>query len=570
MADMPTKSFNTAGVCKPDEHYMLPALPRLPNVSGMIEGKFYFVLHAPRQSGKTTCLNALVHKINSGGRYYAIKCSLTSLRKIEDDEKAMARVVNQINMGLRISGVTELKKLAFSFPDKTYMSYPDVCVRIVLNDLCEALDRDLVVFFDEADCLHPDPLITFLSQIRDGYLDRADTAGTRFPRSLALVGLRDIRDYLYRVRPEEQSTGLASPFNIKKESLTLSNFTLEQIKNLYCQHTSETGQLFEHSAFERAWHLTEGQPWLVNALAYYVIVKLYNNDYSRIITGTDIDLASRSLILQNDTHFDSLMERLKEPRVSRVIVPVIIGAPSFPQGVSQDDIRYAIDLGLLKPGSAAGERYKPSNPIYQEIIARAMTCDLQEEMPDDLPNKWMDGERLDMDGLLKAFQVYWPKNREALEDNAIKTLVSNSVDQALANFNQKMHYNQFAEVISEKIKTEITVSVNESFAHLVLFAFLQRVMNGGADFIEREYALGRTRVDICVGYKGQCYPLELKIKGVKSREQSYEQLSGYMDKCGASTGWLVVFDKDFKKPWDGKLFWETVERKGKTIHVAGC
>jgi hypothetical protein len=75
-------------------------------------------------------------------------------------------------------------------------------------------------------------------------------------------------------------------------------------------------------------------------------------------------------------------------------------------------------------------------------------------------------------------------------------------------------------------------------------------MNCGADFIDREYSLGRTRVDICVGHKGQSYLLELKINGVKSREQSYEQLSGYMDKCGSSTGWLIVFDKDFKKTWD--------------------
>ncbi|MDR1312473.1 MAG: AAA-like domain-containing protein [Deltaproteobacteria bacterium] len=571
MAGKPKKSFNTAGVCIPDKHYMIPALPRLPDVSDMIEGEFYFVLHAPRQSGKTTCLTALTEKINSEGRYYAVQCSLASLRNIEDDDKATAWVVSQINAGLSFSGVPELKKLEFSFAGKPYMSYPNVRVRYLLNALCEALDRDLVVFFDEADCLHAGPLITFLAQIRDGCLARTDKPGARFPRSLALVGMRDVGDYLYRVRPEDQSTGPASPFNVKKKSLTLSNFTLEQIKDLYSQHTSETGQPFEHSAFESAWRLTEGQPWLVNALAYDVIVERFENDYSKIVTGTDIDLAARSLILRNDTHFDSLAERLEEPRVRRVIVPVITGADSFPKGVSTDDIKYVVDLGLLKPDPSDEDLYMPANPIYQEIISRAMTRKIQAAIPKKFANMWMDDERIDMDGLLKAFQVYWRGNSEALkEDNAIDTLVSNSVKQALENYKQEKNFIEISDKISENIKHEITALANESFALLVLFAFLQRVMNGGADCIKREYALGKTRVDILVGYKGLSYPLELKIKGVQSREKSYEQLSGYMDKCGSPTGWLVVFDKDLKKTWAEKLFWETVELEGKTSHVAGC
>jgi hypothetical protein len=129
---------------------------------------------------------------------------------------------------------------------------------------------------------------------------------------------------------------------------------------------------------------------------------------------------------------------------------------------------------------------------------------------------------------------------------------------------------RFGQDLAEAIRTGLTGLANEALAHLVLYAFLQRVLNGGADFIQREYALGRTRADICVGYKGRRYPLELKIKGVKSRAESIDQLSGYMDRCGASEGWLVVFDKDFGKPWDRKLSWETIRHDGKTIHVVGC
>jgi hypothetical protein len=65
--------------------------------------------------------------------------------------------------------------------------------------LSVSLDRELIIFFDEADCLTGPPLLTFLSQIRDGFINRFDSPKSKFPRSLrslALVGMRNIRDYL--------------------------------------------------------------------------------------------------------------------------------------------------------------------------------------------------------------------------------------------------------------------------------------------------------------------------------------------------------------------------------------
>jgi predicted AAA+ superfamily ATPase len=56
MSAFSPKRFNTTGPCVQEEHYMLPVLPRLPGVDDMIEGKYYFTLHGPRQSGKTTFL----------------------------------------------------------------------------------------------------------------------------------------------------------------------------------------------------------------------------------------------------------------------------------------------------------------------------------------------------------------------------------------------------------------------------------------------------------------------------------------------------------------------------------
>ncbi|MDR1313081.1 MAG: hypothetical protein LBQ12_05160 [Deltaproteobacteria bacterium] len=539
-----------------------------------IDDELYFCIHAPRQSGKTTCLKALIRQINSEGKYYAFYCSLATLRETKDPATGMKYIAGLINDGLDSSDIPEISDLAYSFEKMPYMAYPVNMVKALLKSVCNALDRELVVFFDEADCLHEEPLVMFLGQIRQGYIDRDSSPASRFPKSLALVGMRNIRDYLYRVRPEEKSMRLPSPFNIIESSLSLGDFTRDDVGALYGQHTDETGQVFEPSAIDQALLWTEGQPWLVNALAKDVIVGRFQKDYSRAVTGLDIDLAAQDMLLRNEIHFDSLLERLKEPRVRRVIEPVVTGARSLPEGISEDDVAYVIDLGIMKMDPGNEESLRASNLFYGELIVRSLTRKLQKNVPAALKNQWMDGAALDMDGLLRAFQVYWRENSEVNEltekekmerHRLLKTRVAKSLTNTEIADKFDIH-----EDIVKIIKDNLSGFEREDFPHIVLFAFMQRVLNGGADFVQREYGLGRTFVDICVSYNGIRYPVELKVKGAMAREESVAQVLGYMDKSGSSAGWLVVFDRDSAKTWEEKLTWETLDRGGKAVRVVGC
>jgi hypothetical protein len=401
----------------------------------MVEGEYYFVLHAPRQSGETTFIQALTDEINAEGRRYALNCSLASLRGIEDDAKAMDRTAAIINDAALCSRASALKTLAFP-DDSISLSDAGVKIKKTLRRLRVNLDKDLVVFFDEADCMAGPALITFLAQIRDGYLERHLSDETNFPSSLALVGMRDVRDYVVQVRPDDQSIGLASPFNVKKKSLTLADFTREEIGALYSQHTEATGQVFDEEAVERAWYWSEGQPWLVNALADEIVESL--NDCAETVMKIDVDEAAKSLISQNATHLDSLSERLKEPRVRRVMAPILASAAGLPFGLPADDLKYALDLGLLKRDGNDDASYRPANPIYREVIAGILSDEFRRTMPSDLTNKWMDGSRLDMNGLLRAFQVYWREN---------------------------------SEILIKKNQDYMVVETNEALAHLVLYAF---------------------------------------------------------------------------------------------------
>jgi predicted AAA+ superfamily ATPase len=74
------RHFNIAGPCISAEHYLLPSISRLPSIFENIEKKLFFVIHAARQSGKTTLLKHLEQDINGQGKYIALYCSLERYR----------------------------------------------------------------------------------------------------------------------------------------------------------------------------------------------------------------------------------------------------------------------------------------------------------------------------------------------------------------------------------------------------------------------------------------------------------------------------------------------------------
>jgi hypothetical protein len=215
---------------------MINAIERIKGVDLMIEQGQYFVIHAARQSGKTTFLLEMMKKLNAEGDYYALYCSLEVLQGIKEAERGIPVVMDCI--------VNNLQK-SFDIPfeyDNKYETYKQTRPFAVLNaflaELSAKLDKPLVIFFDEADCLSYNTLISFLRQLRDGYVTRQIYS---FVHSIALVGMRNIRDFKAQIRPDSDTLDSASPFNIATEAFTLKNFTSEEIAELYNQHTVETG-----------------------------------------------------------------------------------------------------------------------------------------------------------------------------------------------------------------------------------------------------------------------------------------------------------------------------------------
>jgi hypothetical protein len=512
------KFFNIAGPCIPAEHYLVPALARLPQLSGLIASKQFFVIHAARQSGKTTLLKALARDLTEKGTHVSLYCSLETVQGITDAERGIPAIMRTIMYSCEIHASLR----SVQIPAADMSDFTNGVKRLLFN-LAQSAGKPLVVLFDEADCLSNSTLISFLRQLRDGYVNR-DMAP--FPVSVALVGMRNIRDYKAKVRPDSDTLGSASPFNIVTKALTLTNFTHAELAALYGQHTADTGQVFETAAVDRASYWTCGQPWLVNALARECVEELLQNDYAQPVTAELMDEAAEVLLRRRDTHIDSLLERLKEPRVRRIVEPVILGNEETFDFLS-DDCRYVLDLGVLKQERGV---LLPANRIYAEVILRTLAYNTQQQMTrmiEETP--WIMGDRLDMNGMLRAFQQFWRENSEAWQ----------------ARYDYR-----------------------EAAPHIILQAFLQRVINGGGKIV-REYALGRQRLDLLVCWQENRYALELKMKDQYRPDTAHAQMFGYLDRLGLSEGWMPVFDRDPALSWDAKLTWRTLEFEGKKIHVVG-
>jgi hypothetical protein len=525
--------FNTAGPVNCADHYCLPPLARfdLAEILGLIEQKKYFVLHAPRQTGKTSALLALREHLNREGRYRCLYVNFEVAQGYRERiNEGMAALLQEISGQARLTlGDSTADTIA---RDLIKLGAPSLSE--FLGRWCGMMAQPTILLIDEIDALVGDLLITVLRQLRAGYPNRPQA----FPSTVILCGVRDVRDY--RIHSSQSQTIITggSAFNIKAASLRLGDFTQGEVERLLLQHTAETGQVFQPEALATVWELTQGQPWLVNALAYETCFQMREGrDRSQPISAEMIQQAKENLILRRETHLDQLTDKLKEERVRRVIAPMLQGV-ELEGAVSEDDLRYAADLGLIRR-TARGPQI--ANPIYGEIIPRELTFITQLNFESRFDAAWYirpDG-RLDLPKLLAAFQQFFREHSES--------------------WVQRFDY-------------------QEAGPQLLMQAFLQRIVNGGGR-VEREYGLGRMRTDLLViwpvggqesGVRGQgsCntqYPTPNIQRAVIELKLLYKSLDAtiadglrqtweYADRCGADQAHLVIFDRTAGKPWEEKLF----------------
>ena len=256
--------FNTAGPIRREEHYHLPPLDQgrldADEVRLLIRQRKYFALHAPRQTGKTSALLELRDELNSAGEVRCVYVNVEVGQTAREDVTAGMRAILSA-LASEARHASDDEWLAATWPGILERSGPHDALRETLTRWAESEAKPLVLLIDEIDALVGDTLLAVLRQLRAGYPERP----RRFPQSVVLCGVRD-----YRIRSGAENAIVAggSAFNVRAASLRLGDFSQADVESLLTQHTAETGQAFTAEARAAIWDLTQGQPWLVNALAY--------------------------------------------------------------------------------------------------------------------------------------------------------------------------------------------------------------------------------------------------------------------------------------------------------------
>jgi hypothetical protein len=561
MSSPPPKEFNVAGVCVPNRHYALPVESRLPEISRLIEEETYFRVQGPRLSGKSTLAHQLVDKINDEGNYLALGLSLSPLRGIDDRREAASDLTALINQALAASAAEPLRGRAYAYDAVPSQSSASSKIRSLLTSLCQDLDKDLVVIFDEMDCLAGPGLFLFLAQLREGYQSR-HRPGSKFPRSMILVGQRDLADRLALVEGEAAPRPPLSVFRI---SLVLPNFSLADLKNLYAQRAADTGQAFADEATQAAWDWTQGQPWLANALARGVVAKLSRGGGKKA-TAKDVDEAAFDLVDRREAPIESLLELLKEPRIVAILDPILSGGPRA--AFFNDRARsQGLDAGLL---ALSDNRPRLANPIVREVAFGVLTDQIQGALSSEIEKiSWNDGRKVELTEILEGFQAYWrAKSRsfsfttdclDVASGEVLKKELAQLLDAEIAN-------DLLYQYLVSRVTDLLTRKYAEAIHPITLVAYLRRIVGQEARILVDCHE-GRGGLGARLLYKGRQYFIEITLKS-RSDLESRRRLRAALTAAGEKEGWLVIFDQDRAKGWGEKLYRET-EAGDLTINVFG-
>ena len=338
--------------------------------------------------------------------------------------------------------------------------------------------------------------------------------------------MRDLKDFLSMAK-DGFMPNPGSPFNIKSDSAVLSNFSRADVEDLFAQRTEEIGQAINKDALDYVYEQSIGQPWIVNSLFARATMRILDEASAETVTLMHAKKAREQMTLARETHLDALAYRLRDVRIKKIIEPIITGDMNPDLGRENPDVQYVMDMGLIKWDSQEGLTI--ANPIYTEIITRNLNSGYHDILPSPALWQWKkQNGSLDMSALLKEFQKFWRKHSEIWEQKADYT---------------------------------------EAFPHLLLMAFLQRVLNGGGR-IDREYAAGRGRMDLSVEYNNIMFIIEIKLvyshdSPSEVMKEGLEQIVTYRDKIDRyAPAYLIIFDRRPKakeRTWDEKLTWEIID-----------
>lgn len=519
------RTFTTDGPCDPERHYLLPAAPRLAEARCLIDQGGYFVIRAPGRTGKTTSLRALAQKLNADGRHAALVCSAAVASPARRD---IVLVQDALLSAIRIAAEQDLPS------DLRPPAFPESADATRLWEGLGAWARvcplPIVLFFDDVDCLHEAALESVLRQLEAGFPRRPN----HFPWSIGLACQFDLRENKAPRPDDSVRLGSAGPFERFWSSPALPAFTKAEIRALYAEHAAETQQAFDSDASAYASDVSAGHPFFVQALGYEA-AQLAPRPGA--ITKLHVVAAFRRLVDRGTSPIDALEARLEEPRVRRVVEPLLAGSAEVATA-PEVDVQFVRDLGLL----AIDDPARIDGRIHQAIVPRLLAKGAKRAFTDEPSQFFLADGRVAIEPLLHGFAVFYAAHAKELVD---------------------------------------AVPYRKVAPELVFLGFLFQMLEGRG-WIDVVYGSSRRRIDVTISVVPASsssetpHPEQREVLVLVSRRKGDSGLKTRglvwlehaLEDQLAESGTLVMFDRrDKRSPGKRVELVETTTARGKTVRL---
>ena len=495
------KTFNTFGPVNPEEHYVVSREAELADFIKRVKLGRYIVIFAPRQTGKTTFFQWALESLapDTTETYFPIELNF----EVYEDYTApdfypslYKRIYEEIKYVFKKRGHEPSETLS-RFLENTKLTDHVAMLRFFQQFGAFLEDEKLMLVIDEFDGIPPAALKGFLHALRNIYVQRSMR---KCPYSVGMVGVKNVTQL--------NLDRSISPFNIQDE-FTLSNFTVEQVRELLAQYTDEVGQPFAPEVIEALHKQTGGQPFLVNRLAQ-ILTEEMDIPKTETFTMTHFSEAHAEIREEDNPNLTHLLTNIhRDPRFKNILMEIV----SYERGVRfnprRDIISQLATYGVI--GKGPDRMCQIVNPIYQYCILQAFKPEIN-----GLEEEYLPEDTNFLDYLGPTGQI----NMELLLDN-FRAFIARAGFRIL----------QVPETPKEYVGQDLLYAYLDQFVSLI----------GGVMYLEAQ--TGRGRMDLVIFHNGQKYIVETKIwEGPRSYQAGKKQLAAYLKLEGVNEGYYVVFD----------------------------
>ena len=493
------KTFNTAGTCRPNEHYMVDITERVEIIRKMVAKGDYFCINRGRQYGKTTTLAALQRTLEQSG-YTVFSLSFEGMAEgaFLNLNTVLFKLVQKINDCIlwdEVKNISETSKaLLDELEKRAEESIDDVVFFRTMSKVCKT--EKVVLFIDEVDqASNSASFIQFLGLLREMYLKR-DTRPTFL--SVILAGVYDIKNLKLKMRPEDQHQynspwNIAVPFDVDM-SLSAKGIT-DMLAEYKADHNLSFDEVFVGQMIR---DYTAGYPFLVSRICQIIDTESYTWAKEGVLKAVN------AILVERNTLFDNMIKKLDEyPELKQVLKGILFS-------------------GKLKSYNP-DEKYIQMATMFNYIVSKegkiAIACRIMETRLYNLFISEEENSSFFMQGQIDKSQF--------IKDGMID--VPHLLERFVVHMNQtyKMdHDNEFI----------------ENDARKVFLTYLRPVINGIGSYHIEEQTRDHDRMDVVIDYLGKQYVIELKIwRGNAYNERGEEQLCRYLEYFDLKEGYLLSF-----------------------------